>query len=264
MARIIPNENTWVGFIAGLTGLADYTAPTEAEINTATDMTPFLMSLNASSQGNTVPTPSFDSLFETSIIGTSQATFTADFYRDDVADTAWEALERGTQGFFIISRFGGAGADQKPLNGDTVEVWPINVVSRTAANMQNNTVQTFSIQCSVNLEPAEAAVVTGGASGVPSAPLGPIEAVATAATTATVDFNAPNFVGAGLTSPYYKVYRDSTANGSFATLCTATITGTTAAVTGLTTATTYYFKVKATNAAGDSALSVVSNSITTP
>lgn len=263
MARIIPNENTWVGFVAGLGGLADYTAPTETEVNGAVDLTPFLMSINASSQGNTVPTPSFDSLFETSIIGTSQATFAADFYRDDVNDLAWTTLPRTTVGYFIVSRFGGSGTDQIPQSGDVCEVWPVNVVSRTAANMQNNTVQTFSIQCSVNIVPAEAAVV-GAASGVPSAPVGPIEATATAATTATVDFNAPLFVGAGLTSPYYKVYRDTTAGGSFSTLCTATITGTTAAVTGLTTATTYYFKVLATNAAGDGPLSVVSNSITTP
>lgn len=159
MARIIPNEQTWVGYVSGLAGLASYSAPTAAEVAAAVDLTPFLMSLNASAQGNTVPTPSFDSLFETSIIGTSQATFAADFYRDDVADTAWETLPRGDVGYFIISRFGGSGTDQMPIAGDVCEVWPVNVVSRTAANMQNNTVQSFSIQCSVNLVPAEAATV---------------------------------------------------------------------------------------------------------
>lgn len=159
MARIIPNEQTWVGFSATYASIDDYTAPTAAEIAAATDLTPFLMSLNASSQGNTVPTPSFDSLFETSIIGTSQATFAADFYRDDTSDDAWTALARGTEGYFIISRFGGSGTDQLPIAADKVEVWPVNVVSRTAANMQNNTVQSFSIQCSVNLVPAESATV---------------------------------------------------------------------------------------------------------
>jgi hypothetical protein len=264
MARIIPNENTWVGFIEGLDSLANYLAPTEEEISTlSVDMTPFLMSINASSQGNTVPTPSFDSLFETSIIGTSQATFTADFYRDDLADDAWTNLPRGTSGYFIISRFGGSGTDQIPVAGDGCEVWPVYVVSRTAANMQNNAVQTFTIQCSVNVVPAESATV-GGAASAPSAPRSPIEATATAATTATIDWSAPSFVGAGLTAPYYKIYRDSTPGGAFATLCTATITGTSGAVTGLTTATTYYFKVKATNVVGDSAFSAVSNAITTP
>lgn len=156
--RVIPNENTWVGFAT--TVAATNLVPTTTEVNGAVVLTHLLMGLNASSQGNTVPTPSFDTLFETSIIGTSQATFSADFYRDDTSDLAWTTLPRGTVGYFIISRFGGAGTNQKPVVGDVVEVWPVDVVSRTAANMANNTVQSFTITCSVNLEPNEAATIT--------------------------------------------------------------------------------------------------------
>lgn len=155
--RVIPNENTWVGFA---TTIASSTlAPTALEITSSVPLTKFLMGLNAASQGNTVPTPSFDTLFETSIIGTSQASFTADFYRDAATDTAWTTLPRGTVGYFIISRFGGTGTAHKPVAADKVEVWPVNVVSRTAANMANNTVQSFTITCSVNIEPNESAVV---------------------------------------------------------------------------------------------------------
>lgn len=157
MARVIPNEQTWVGFA---TTVASATlAPTAAEISSAVNLTPFLMGINASSQGNTVPTPSFDTLFETSIVGTSQATFTADFYRDDTLDTAWTTLSRGTEGYFIISRFGGSGPDQKPIAADVVECWKVQVISRTAGQMSNNAVQTFSVTCSVNQEPNEAATV---------------------------------------------------------------------------------------------------------
>ena len=156
MARIIPNENTWVGFA---TAVANISAPTSAEITGAVDLTPFVISLNASSRGNTVPTPSFDSLFETTASGTSAATFDADFYRDDEDDTAWETLPRGTRGFFIISRFGGTGTDNLPVATDEVEVWPVMVTSRTMANMSSNTVLTFTISCSVNVEPDEDAVV---------------------------------------------------------------------------------------------------------
>lgn len=157
MTRVIPNEQTWVGFA---TTIASSTlAPTAAEVTSAIDLTDLLMGLNASSQGNTVPTPSFDTLFETTIVGTSQATFTADFYRDDTADTAWTTLPRGTAGYFIVSRFGGSGTDQKPIAADIVEVWPVEVNSRTAANMANNTVQSFTVTCSVNREPNEAAAV---------------------------------------------------------------------------------------------------------
>jgi hypothetical protein len=159
MSRVIPNEETWVGFSPTMPAAADL-IPTAAEVAAATPVTDLLMGLNASAQGNTVPTPSFDSLFETSIVGTSQASFTADFYRDDTADTAWDLFPRGTEGVFYISRFGGSGTDQLPILADKVEVWPIQVVSRTAANMANNTVQSFTITCSVNIEPNESATIT--------------------------------------------------------------------------------------------------------
>jgi len=135
-------------------------APTTTDINSAVELTPFLMSLTASSTGNVVPTPNLDTLFETSIVGTSQASFTADFYRDDENDVAWNTLPRGTRGYFLISRFGGHGTNQKPIVNDYLEVWPVDVVSRTATNMANNTVQTMSIVCSVNVEPNENALVS--------------------------------------------------------------------------------------------------------
>lgn len=163
MARIIPNENTWIGFSPD-TGITDYQAPTATAVAACVPLTGFCISLNASSRGNTVPTPSFDSLFETSTAGTSAATFDADFYRDDGADPdadlAWETLYRGARGNFVIARFGGSGADNLPIAGDEVEVWPVMVTSRTMANMSSNTVLTFTVSCSVNLEPAEAATIT--------------------------------------------------------------------------------------------------------
>lgn len=158
MARIIPNENSWVSFA---TSIASATlVPTAAEVTASTNVTGLLISINASSQGNTVPTPSLDTLFETSVPGTSNATFSADFYRDTTADTAWNLLPRGTAGFFIISRFGGAGALNKPIASDVVEVWPVTVTSRTNSNMTSNQVLTFTLTCSVNKEPNEAATVT--------------------------------------------------------------------------------------------------------
>lgn len=152
MGRFIPNENTFVGFGVALTGTVD--APKLADVNAAIDLTDLTMSLNASAQGNSVPTPSFAHLFETSIIGTSQATFTADFYRDDEDDLAWDTLPRGTKGFFHISRYGG-----KPLVGDPEEVWPVSVLSRAMANMANNTVESFTVTCSVPKVPGEDSVV---------------------------------------------------------------------------------------------------------
>jgi len=157
MARIVPNENSWVGFA---TSIVTKQSPTVAEVNAAADLTPWLISINASSTGNTVPTPALNTLFETSVPGTSTATFSADFYRDTAADTAWTTLPRAQAGFFIISRFGGGGALDKPSTiGNKVEIWPVVVTSRTSSNMSSNQAMTFTITCSVSIEPAEAAVV---------------------------------------------------------------------------------------------------------
>lgn len=157
MARIIPNENTWVGFTSQ--AVSDIAAPSAAVVGACIDLTSYCISLNASARGNTVPTPSFDSLFETSTAGTSAATFDADFYRDDEDDLAWETLTRNERGHFIIARFGGSGANNLPQSGDDVEVWPVMITSRTMANMASNTVLTFTASCAVMEEPAEDAKV---------------------------------------------------------------------------------------------------------
>lgn len=160
MARIIPNDASYVAF-ASSSGIASASLiPTAAEVTAAVNLTPLIMSLTATTQGNVLPTPSFDALFETSTVGTSSSSFSADCYRDDTADTAWATLPRKTRGFFIISRFGGLGALHKPITGDTVEVWPIIVSSRSMAGMSNNAIQTFTVTCAVIKEPNEAAVVT--------------------------------------------------------------------------------------------------------
>lgn len=156
MTRIIPNENTFIGFTPTV---VDISAPKTSEITAAIDLTHWALSITASTTGNTVPTPSLDSLFETSIAGTVTGSFTADFYRDDEDDLAWETLPRKQKGFMILSRFGGSGADAKPITGDVVEVWPILVVSRTMSAGGSNTVLTFTVTAAVPEEPAEEAIV---------------------------------------------------------------------------------------------------------
>jgi hypothetical protein len=156
VTRLIPNENTWVGFAAAS---VDPAAVVLANITSAIVLTPYLISLNASSRGNTVPTPSLDTLFETSISGTVQASFDADFYRDDETDLAWETLPRATAGTFLISRFGGTGVKNAPVATDSIEAWPVIVTSRTMANMSSNTVMSFTVSCSIPGEPNEVAII---------------------------------------------------------------------------------------------------------
>lgn len=154
MARLIPNENTDVRF--ALT-IANPTSPTVAEITGAVDLTGFIVTLDASTTGNTLPTPSFASLFETSISGTVTATFTAEFYRDDENDLAWDTLPRGTNGYMLVSRFGYTGGT--PTAGDPVEVWPLRLTARSATALTNNEVQRFGIEAAIPEVPAEDATV---------------------------------------------------------------------------------------------------------
>lgn len=156
MARLIPNAATRVDFV---TTIADITAPTVTEITNGTELTMFLVTLEASTSGQTVPTPAFDSLFETNIPGTASATFTAEFYRDDASDTAWDTLPRQTEGYFVISRFGYSGSGNTPATGDDCEVWPIRVITRSALALTNNEVQRFNLEAAVPTEPAEDATV---------------------------------------------------------------------------------------------------------
>lgn len=157
MSKFIPNKKSRIYFAVGHEGTDTLAV---ADFTTAVELTDLIISLNASSQGNTVPTPNIGTLFETSIPGTVQAAFSVDFYRDDdtAKDIAWNTLPRGTAGAFYINRVGIAGDD--PASGDKFEIWPVMVVSRTMSNISSNTAATFTVQCSVPEEPNESVTVS--------------------------------------------------------------------------------------------------------
>lgn len=158
MGKFIPNERSKVLFLVGHENKNEIKV---ADLTTAVNLTPFIMSLNASTQGNTVPTPSIDTLFETSIPGTVQASFSMDCYRDDdpAKDLAWKTLPRGTKGMVVISRIGPANGTTLAAN-DEIEVWPVWIVSRTMSNMSSNTAASFTVNSSVPEEPVESLKIT--------------------------------------------------------------------------------------------------------
>lgn len=156
MSKVIPNQDSWIGFAANV---ANVKAPTATEVSAATNLTPFTISVTASTQGNTIPTPTLDSLFETSVPGVAQGQFSADFYRDDVTDVAWNLLPRNTKGYMLISRFGGTGANYMPVINNAIEVWPVIITSRASSALTSNQAQTFSVTAAVPVEPAENATV---------------------------------------------------------------------------------------------------------
>lgn len=155
--QVIPNEESWVAITT--VRPVDLAAPTIAELTAATDLTDLLVSLNATTTGNTIPTPRLKRRFETSTAGTAAGSFSADFYRDPPDDDAWVLLPRGTVAFVYVSRFGGTGPEHRPAVGQSLEVWPIEVSSRAGSNMASNTVQTFTVTGAVPEEPVEDAVV---------------------------------------------------------------------------------------------------------
>ena len=257
MARIIPNNNTWIGFIPVSSfgsAIANYPTTwnsslaqpniTTAEIATAYDITPFVISLTAQSTGNTVPTPTLDSLFEGNIAGTVNASFTMDLYRDDASytdsntsvsatDFAWTKLPRAQKGYIIVSRYGGTGTNQIPQASQTVEIWPVVVTARTAGAVTSNTVQTFTITAAVPFEPAEAATVTSS-SATPSAVLNLVATRLTQTASASVpsiglDWDTPAYTGTltgGATEAAtpYVIQVSTTANGTFTDITQLTAT----------------------------------------
>jgi len=263
MARIIPNNNTWIGFYpvtGAFAGLSGYSTAwnsvtggsatiTQAEIDTCYDLTPFVISITAQSTGNTVPTPTIDTLFEGNIPGTVNASFTADFYRDDASytdvntsqsavDFAWTKLARGTKGYIVVSRFANPtsvsqGTNQEPATNNIVEIWPVVVTARTAGAITSNTVQTFTVTAAVPQEPAEAATVTSS-TAAPSAPLNltAVRLTQTASGTTPsigLDWDVPSYTGtltAGgseAATPYV-VQVSTTSNGTFNTITQLTAT----------------------------------------
>lgn len=158
--RYIPNQHSWFAFV---TTIASVNAPKATELNAAAPasqvLTPLITGLTASTTGQAVPTPGLDSLFETSIAGTVQATFQIDGYRDDVPanDLLWTTLPRGTSGFFVVALKAGGGV---PAVADKVDVWPIQVLSRTVPNFTSGQVVACQIMCSVPAVPGENVAVS--------------------------------------------------------------------------------------------------------
>ena len=139
--------------------IADYTAPTSAELNAGVDVTGFLTDggLTTPLSGSIVDGADMSSPFNKTSSGTyGGQPLTAEMFKDLVngSDTAYTTLPRGTVGFFAVVR--------RPLAtkgtfavGDYVDVWPIDVITRDPLPIQRNELQRFMIECAVTDVPAE-------------------------------------------------------------------------------------------------------------
>ena len=150
MSRYIGAENIEVWFV---TTVADYTAPTAAELNAGVDLTGFLPDngISTPSEGSIVDAGDMSSKYNKTGSGTfGGQPVTADFYRDSVKanDTAYATLPRGTVGYFAIAPRGLATKGTWAI-GDAVDMWPVEVVTRNDGARTRNEMIRFSVTCAV-------------------------------------------------------------------------------------------------------------------
>lgn len=142
--------------------IADKDAPTVAEINAGTDLTPFLTrdGLSTPMDGSTIDVAGANDRYNATAPGTyGGQPVTVKLFRESVAadDDAWAALPIGTDGYLVVRRFGGS--DVAFAAAQQVEVWPIDVISRNMLPIADNEAQKFEVACAVPTPPAQDAVV---------------------------------------------------------------------------------------------------------
>lgn len=110
---------------------ASAAAPTAAEANAATDLTPKLRGMpNLPRTGNTADSSDLSSTFEKrqrGTVGGDQASF--ELKRDTGTETEYDSMDEGDEGALYVFRKGTAGAS--PAADDIVDVYPaqINAIS---------------------------------------------------------------------------------------------------------------------------------------
>lgn len=136
--------------------VASKTAPTVAEINAGTDLTPFLTrdGLDTPLDGSTIDTAGANSRYNSTGRGSyGGQPLVVKMFRDSVPadDDAWTTLPAGTTGNLVVRRFGGSttafAAAQK------VEVWPIEVSTRKPLPIADNEAQKFEAHLAVPTPP---------------------------------------------------------------------------------------------------------------
>jgi len=162
VARLTPDENSKIHIVDSIASVA---APTIGEIGAGTEVTPFLTpaGLDTPEEGNDADVSSIASAHDLSVPATISGQPSGEFYRDDgtgsTTDDAWDAMARGTSTNIVISRFGGSGASNAIATGDTVEVWPVRVSSRSNNRLIRGEALRFVAQFAKSVAPTLTATV---------------------------------------------------------------------------------------------------------
>ena len=158
MPRLTPDEFTKVHIV---NSISTQSAPTIGEINAGTEVTGFLTpaGLDTPEDSTDADISSIASARDFSIPATIGGDITAEFYRDDTSDDAWDALPRLQITNLVISRFGGTGSENAIVATDVVEVWPVRVSQRSNSRITRGEALRFTSKFSLSGDPEFAATV---------------------------------------------------------------------------------------------------------
>lgn len=165
MARRSPDGESRLVFVPA-DGIADTATPTATELNAVTviDITPFAIEWDFPESGQTVDTADMSSSFNKQDIGTYGGdSGSVTIFREsvDADDDAFDALPRGTRGYFVERMFGGA--DEAFAAADKVSIFPGAVQARPAASSrQRNASLRTTVQWAMTAEPTHKVAVTSG------------------------------------------------------------------------------------------------------
>lgn len=164
MAKTILDGIAQLHYVATI---ADPSAPTITEIEAGDDLSGFLRPGGDWNplEGSTTDASDISSAFNKTARGTyGGQPFTAMFSNDDdpADDTAYNTLPRGTTGFFVVSFYGGSGADGALAATDVVSVYAIDVYTRKRSAYTRNEIAVFQIDAAVTDEPNEDVTIASG------------------------------------------------------------------------------------------------------
>jgi hypothetical protein len=155
MARFVSEGFTRVTWA---TTIASIAAPTVAELNAGTHLTPFLTKdgLTTPANQNMVDNASLAETFDAQLVGSWGGAIQLTMFRD-TTDTAWNLAVYATNGYLVVRR--GLTIATGWAAGQKVEVYPAQmhqpVMAATAANEQAR----FTLQLAVTAEPNVRATV---------------------------------------------------------------------------------------------------------
>jgi hypothetical protein len=141
--------------------ISTQSAPTIGEINAGTELTPFLTpaGLDTPEEGSDADVSSIASARDFTVPATIGGDLSGEFYRDDSADGAYNALPRLQVTNLVIARFGGSGTDNAIIATDTVEVWPVRVSQRSDSRITRGEALRFTSTFALSGNPDKSATV---------------------------------------------------------------------------------------------------------